>query len=171
MADLDVMAQAVSLPNADPPALAAVSSAAAAEATVPLLDTLPAEWEQLHDVRVGHQVVDHVVIGPNGLFTIDIDADPEVAVAKDDGIYRMGSRVTTPVKAALLGAFRLRARLGEDVFPYPILVTPLEASHHMLGRLGVVPGERIAELIWAHPGRPLRRSERVKILSTLRALR
>lgn len=113
-------------------------------------------------------VIDHVVVGPNGIFTINVDPDPRPAAIADDGIYREGTRVTATVKDALRAASRIRAALGNRVFAYPILVSPLDAGRHQLDRLGVVPGDRIAEYIWSHPGLPMRRSQRLEVQWALR---
>lgn len=131
------------------------------------LETLPREWTVLDQVKVDGFVIDHVVVGPNGIFTVAIDPDPRPAVPGDDGIYRTGGRVTTVVKEALMAAHRLRRQADGTLFAYPILVTTIAAGPEQLDRLGVVRGERIAEYIWSHPGLPLRRSQRQEVLSGL----
>ena len=132
------------------------------------IDRLPTEWSVLDAVVIGGVVVDHVVVGPNGLFTVNLDPDPRPASIGPDGIYREGVRVTTTVKDALMAANRIRRQLGGRVFAYPILVSTLGTDRHQLDRLGVVPGDRIAEYIWSHPGLPLRRSQRLEVQWALR---
>jgi hypothetical protein len=132
------------------------------------LDALPDEWTVADDVAVAGTTVDHVVVGPNGVFTVSIDPDPSPAILGDDGIYRAHQRVTTPVKEALLAAHMLRRQAQGRLFAYPILVAPLQAGVARLERLGVITGDRIAEYIWSHPGLPLRRSQRQEILWSLR---
>lgn len=132
------------------------------------IDRLPAEWSVIDDVHAAGVRIDHVVIGPNGVFTINIDPDPRPAAIGEDGIYRDGTRVTTTVKDALLGAFRLRGELGEGEFAYPILISSIDHPRHQLDRLGVVPGDYIAEYIWSHPGLPMRRSQRLEVQWALR---
>jgi len=131
------------------------------------LDTLPREWTVVDDIPIAGAMIDHVVVGPNGVFTIAVDLNPEPAIPGDDGLYRAGGRVTTPVKNALMAAHRLRAETHGRLFAYPILVTAIAADAEQLDRLGVVRGDRIAEYIWSHPGLPLRRSQRHEILWTL----
>ena len=131
------------------------------------LGTLPREWTVLDRLTIGGMEVDHVVVGPNGVFTIGIDPDPEPAVPGNNGLYRNGVRVTNPVKEALMAAHLLRRQNHGRLFAYPILVTSIAAGPEQLDRLGVVRGDRIAEYIWSHPGLPLRRSQRHEILWTL----
>jgi len=132
------------------------------------IDRLPTEWSVIDDAVIGGVVIDYVVVGPNGVFTINVDPDPRPATIGDDGIYRDGSRVTSTVKNALMAATRLRDDQGGRVFAYPILVSTLDAERHQLDRLGVVAGDRIAEYIWSHPGLPLRRSQRLEVQWALR---
>src|SRR3990172_13005692 len=125
------------------------------------LAPLPADWRVVDGVTLpSGPRIDHVEVGPNGVFTVGVDPETIPAEIHDDGLYRHGVRVTTPVKHALLGAHELRRALGLVTIAYPILVTAIQASRHHLDRLGVVPGERIAEHIWSHPGLPPRRSAR-----------
>lgn len=131
------------------------------------LESLPTEWTVADHVVVAGATVDHVVVGPNGVFTISIDPDPTPATVGDDGIYRGGARATTPVKQALLAAHMLRRESQGRLFAYPILIAAVDASPARLDRLGVIPGNRIAEYIWSHPGLPLRRSQRQEILWSL----
>lgn len=139
-----------------------------AAATRLALDTLPDEWSLVDRVSLGGVSVDHVVVGPNGVFTVAVDPDSRPATPADDVIYRGGLRITDTVKSALTVAHRLRRESRGRLFAYPILVTTLEGDRHQLDRLGVVPGERLAEYIWSHPGLPLRRSERIETLWALR---
>lgn len=131
------------------------------------LERLPAEWTVVDQVSVAGAQLDHVVVGPNGVFTVVVDPDPQPATPTEDGIYRAGVRVTTPVKEAVRAAHLLRREARGMLFAYPILVAALDADRHQLDRLGVVPGDRIAEYIWSHPGLPLRRSQRQEVLWSL----
>ena len=79
-----------------------------------------------------------------------------------------GRRVTTQVKQAQQAAFELRRLLGAagiEVFPYPVLVT--RGADGILGRLRVVPPGCLASAVWRHPGRPLLRSERARVLAAV----
>ncbi|MCJ7725210.1 MAG: hypothetical protein MUP76_02310 [Acidimicrobiia bacterium] len=142
-----------------------------AESAEPL-GVLPAEWARLDAVAVGDDVVDTLLVGPNGLFAVHVDPDLRPAAVRPGiGLLRAGTRQPEQVKRALRNTEALRmalAFLPGDLFPYPVLVTstPGEAGHR-LGRLLVVRPGRLPEVIWRHVSRPLRRSERAAILKTL----
>lgn len=161
------MAQGFTLPHewTDRVALATPDSASSAG-----LHRLPAEWQVVDDVVLPDAIVDHVVVGPNGIFAVCIDPDPAPAAVEHDGLYRNGARVTHAVKSALAAAHDLRGRIGPHVFAYPLLVTAVEGDRAHLDRLGVVAGDRIAEAIWSHPGLPMRRSARLGAVWALRSL-
>lgn len=134
----------------------------------PPLGALPADWTVLDEIP--GVVADRVIVGPNGVFTVVIDPDPRPALLADDGLYRAGTRVTTPVKRALSAAFALRRRLAPtpaDVFPYPLLALNAASPFGFVGRLRVVPADMLAEAVWTHPGRPLLRSQRRAIIGAL----
>lgn len=129
---------------------------------------LPHEWERLDAVALAQHVVDHVVIGPNGVFAVTVDPDDSEATLTADGVVRTGERVKQVVKRALFAATELRNHVGEHVLPYPVLVTGI-TGRGWLGRLGVAGPEACAELIWSHPGRPLTRTERSEVAWSLGA--
>lgn len=134
------------------------------------LNRLPTEWQTVNSVVLADVVIDHVVVGPNGVFAIAIDPDIRPVTIGEDGLYRSGARLTTTVKSALMGAHELRRRVGPQLFAYPMLITEIDAPGGHLDRLGVIPGGRIPEAIWSHPGRPLTRSQRMETLWSLRSL-
>lgn len=134
------------------------------------LSRLPAEWSTVDRVVLADVVIDHVVVGPNGVFTVAIDPDLSPATLGEDGLYRDGTRVTTTVKSIAMAAHALRSRVGSHLFAYPLLVTALDGSPAHLDRLGVIPAGAIPEAIWCHPGRALTRSQRVETLWALRSL-
>lgn len=134
----------------------------------PVPGALPADWTVIPGPLVEGRVVDRVVVGPNGIFAVTVDPDRRPADLTPTGLERGGSPVTTPVQEALHTAFGLRralARGGVDVFPYPLLL--VAGAHGRLDRLLIAPPDRLAEAVWSHPGRPLRRSERARALAVV----
>ena len=121
---------------------------------------------------MGDDTIDLVLIGPNGIFAVHVDPDPEpAAVRPGHGLFHTGVRVPTQVKRALRNTQGLRDRLSSvpgDIFPYPVLVAsaPGEAGHR-LGRLMVVRPGRLAEAVWRHVSRPLTRSDRQAVREAL----
>jgi hypothetical protein len=132
-------------------------------------DHLPDDWSVVGPLLIAGRTLDRVVVGPNGVFAVSIDPDPRTATLAPDGLVRGGQRVTHQVKQALDSAFELRrvlAQAGIDVFPYPVLVA--RSAEGMLGRLQVVPPGCLASAVWRHPGRPLLRSQRARVLAAIR---
>jgi len=162
------MAQAVSLSDGWEPALVLATPQESRDRAG--LSRLPSEWGTVDRVVLDDIVIDHVVVGPNGVFAIAIDPDERPARLEADGLYRDGSRVTTTVKSALYGANALRDRFGSRLFAYPLLVTALEAERGHLDRLAVIGAGGIPEAIWSHPGRALTRSRRGELLWSLHGL-
>jgi hypothetical protein len=149
-------------PEAEAPPLLALVEAPAGR------DRLPEDWTILGPVLIAGRSLDRVVVGPNGVFAVSLDPDPRPATAAPDGLFRGGARVTGQVKQALAAAFELRrvlARAGIDVFPYPVLVS--RGADGLIGRLRVVPPGCLASAVWCHPGRPLRRSQRARVLAAV----
>lgn len=163
------MAEAFTLPDGWVPDLA-LATPSPSERDPAGLSRLPEEWLTVDGVVLGGLDIDHVVIGPNGVFTISIDKDPAPATIETDGLYRDGSRVTESVKNALMAAHDLRGRLGEFTLAYPFLMTSIAGPSARLDRLGIVPGGRIPEAIWNHAGVPLTRSERTAAAWAIRSL-
>lgn len=122
----------------------------AEEATARALVGLPAEWTVLHDVTWPgrrHADVDHVVVGPGGVFVIDSRASRR----------RLGSAATDCAAAArrLAAGARLDGRLvhpvlcvGEgELSPCPhglIACAPGELVGLLVGRATVLAGEELS---------------------------
>ena len=86
------MAQVFTLePTAPPPAEVTYAPFPKAPAR-PTTTVLPAEWTVLDDVRVGGDVIDQVIVGPNGVFTVQFDADLRPAAVRGHGVIRNGVR-------------------------------------------------------------------------------
>jgi len=162
--------------GANPPALAFAPAGQPVQAhpqlqlveAPPRTDGLPGDWSVVGPVLISGRTLDRVVVGPNGVFAVSIDPDPRPASLTTEGLMRGGKRVTTQVKLALVAAHSLRSALaaaGIDVFPYPVLVT--RGAEGMLGRLLVVRPGCLAAAVWNHPGRPLRRSQRARVLAAV----
>jgi hypothetical protein len=131
-------------------------------------DHLPDDWAMVGPVLIAGRTLDRVVVGPNGVFAVTLDPDPRPATLGDDALHRGGQRVTHQVKQALAAAFALRgvlAAAGIATFPYPVLVS--RGADGLLGRLRVVPPGCLASAVWRHPGYPLRRSERARVLAAV----
>lgn len=95
------------------------------------LDRLPDDWKTLHSVPVGNQGsdIDHVVIGPGGVFTINTKNHARVrAQVSPRGIW-VGGHSTRYVRNALFESQRASSALGVDVSPI-ICIIPSVDGHY-----------------------------------------
>lgn len=94
------------------------------EAVAARLASLGAQWRVLHAVRVGERGadIDHVVIGPGGVFTLNAKHHPRAAVwVGGDTVMINGSRVPY-VRNSRHEARRASRLLAEQVgFPVPVV--------------------------------------------------
>ena len=94
------------------------------EAVAARLASLGAQWRLLHAVRVGERGadIDHVVIGPGGVFTVNAKNHPRAAVwVGGDTVMVNGSRVPY-IRNSRHEAGRTSRLLAERVgFPVPVI--------------------------------------------------
>lgn len=141
--------------------------ASAEEHVGSLLEALPAdEWTVIHDASFGHGNVDHILIGPPGVFTIETKSHPgpvrvgrvhgatiRQAQAQRDAIERI---VGVPVEPLLVFSRAyvdrpLARRKGVRVLPGRMLVRHLTRAERRLSREHVHDaGERLAEALRIH---------------------
>lgn len=129
-----------------------------------LLETLPAdEWRVIHDASLGHGNIDHILIGPPGVYTVETKSHPgpvrvgrvhgatiRQAQAQRDAIER-----ATQMKVEPLLVFSrawvdrpLARRKGVRVLPGRMLVRHLERGEQRLSREQVREvSERLAEAL------------------------
>jgi nuclease-like protein len=93
------------------------------------LDRLTAyAWHVLHNVPMGRQgdVIEHLLIGPGGVYTVTARSHPGSTVVVDTHVVRVDGRATSYVRDARLEARRARALLadavGSQVVVRPVVV-------------------------------------------------
>jgi hypothetical protein len=138
--------------------------ASAEEHVGSLLQALPAgSWRVIHDASFGHGNIDHILIGPAGLFTIETKSHPgpvrvgrvhgatiRQAQAQRDAVQRL---VDTPVEPLLVYSRAwvdrpLARRKGVRVLPARVLLSHLQKRHQTLSREQVEDAhERIAQAL------------------------
>ncbi|HLB22090.1 MAG TPA: nuclease-related domain-containing protein [Solirubrobacteraceae bacterium] len=115
-----------------------------------LLEQLPASsWRVIHDASFGHGNIDHILVGPAGLFTIETKSHPgpvrvgrvhgatiRQAHAQRDAVQRV---VDMPVEPLLVYSRAwvdrpLARRKGVRVLPARVLLSHLRKRHHTLSR-------------------------------------
>jgi hypothetical protein len=115
-----------------------------------LLEQLPAgSWRVIHDASFGHGNIDHILIGPAGLFTIETKSHPgpvrvgrvhgatiRQAQAQRDAVQRV---IDVPVEPLLVYSRAwvdrpLARRKGVRVLPARVLLGHLRKRHQTLSR-------------------------------------
>lgn len=93
------------------------------------LDRLTAyAWHVQHNVPMGRQgdVIEHLLIGPGGVYTVTVRSHPGSTVVVDTHVVRVDGRATSYVRDARLEARRARALLadavGSQVVVRPVVV-------------------------------------------------
>jgi Nuclease-related domain len=106
------------------------------------LDDLPANWHVLHFVAIDPEPdarrIDHIAIGPAGIFTIYVEHQPGATVWISEHSMTINGRETDQVGQARFDARRAGDRLtqdcGVDVTVQSVLVLIGAATMHMLSR-------------------------------------
>lgn len=73
--------------------------AAGEEAVAKELDKLPDGWFVVNDVRVGESQIDHIVLGPKGIFCIETKHSGTVRIDKGGNFYRLEKKMWVPTNS------------------------------------------------------------------------
>lgn len=131
------------------------------EATAVELARLPHTWTVLHDITVGSRGanLDHVVIGPAGVFVINTKHRPNADVAVSDAV-RVNGHHTNYIAAGEREATVVAQRLGDALRrPVPVMPVLLFVGHRTLTDKGgtrpvqVGPLDAIVDWLLAQPQR------------------
>ena len=87
-----------------------------------LLEALPEGWRVFHDVELEGENADHVVVGPPGVFSVEVKHYAGRVVARPDGLFVNGRRQDRIVRQAWRQAHMLEAWLGVEVQPVLVFV-------------------------------------------------
>ncbi|WP_254431557.1 nuclease-related domain-containing protein [Meiothermus sp. PNK-Is4] len=114
------------------------------------LEQLPTGWRVFHDLDLGGENVDHLVIGPAGIFNVEVKNYSGKVIATPRGLYNKGQRQDEVVKQAWRQSHRLREIFGVEVKPILVFVgDQLEGD-----RVGKLPVKRPDELLSYFKGLP-----------------
>lgn len=135
------------------------------QAVAEQLGRLGAEWRVLHAVRVGERGadIDHVVVGPTGVFTVNSKNHPKASVWVGGDTVMVNGRRVPYVRNSRFEAKRASRMLAEHVgFPVPVigLVAVVGARRGFTvraqpadGAVAVVPRRGIGRFLKAQPPR------------------
>mgnify|MGYP000259796344 CR=1 FL=1 len=116
-----------------------------------LLSRLPSTWKVYHDVDLGGENADHVVVGPAGVFNVEVKNYTGPVEARPNGLWVRGQRRDDLVRQAWRQAHKLQELLGVEV--QPILVFLGKKVNGQVGRLWVMGEEDLLGHLKALPPR------------------
>jgi hypothetical protein len=94
------------------------------------LNELPDDWHVFHNVQLQKEFdLDHVIIGPTGMFCLSTKSNRGIYTVRPDGMYELNGKETDHVHEAQRLALKLKDRmvdsLGEVPWIQPVLMAPL----------------------------------------------
>ncbi|MGC8875714.1 nuclease-related domain-containing protein [Thermus sp.] len=116
-----------------------------------VLARLPLGWRVFHDVDLGGENADHVVVGPPGVFNVEVKNYSGPIEVRPEGLWVRGSRRDDLVRQAWRQAHKLKELLGVEV--QPVLVFVGKRVKGEVGRLPVLGEEDLLPYLRAQPHR------------------
>ncbi|WP_448567517.1 nuclease-related domain-containing protein [Thermus sp.] len=116
-----------------------------------VLSGLPSTWKVYHDVDLGGENADHVVVGPAGVFNVEVKNYTGPVEVRPNGLWVRGQRRDDLVRQAWRQAHKLQELLGVEV--QPILVFWGKKVNGQVGRLWVMGEEDLLPHLKALPPR------------------
>ncbi|GAB5603609.1 hypothetical protein FJNA_21350 [Thermus sp. FJN-A] len=116
------------------------------------LAELPSTWRVFHDVDLGGENADHVVVGPPGVFNVEVKNYTGTIRATPKGLWVRGERRDDLVRQAWRQAHKLRELLGVEVEPLLVFVSG-KLEGRQVGRLPVLRPEEVAPYLKGLPPR------------------
>ncbi|GAB6942446.1 nuclease-related domain-containing protein [Thermus brockianus] len=117
-----------------------------------VLAGLPSTWRVFHDVDLGGENADHVVVGPPGVFNVEVKNYTGKIQATPKGLWIRGERRDDLVRQAWRQAHKLRELLGVEVEPLLVFVGG-ELEGRQVGRLPVLRPEEVVPYLKGLPSR------------------
>ena len=114
-----------------------------------LLSGLPSTWKVYHDVDLGGENADHVVVGPADVFNVEVKNYTGSVEVRPNGLWVRGQRRDDLVRQAWRQAHKLQELLGVEV--QPILVFLGRKVKGQVGRLWVMGEEDLLAHLKALP--------------------
>ena len=133
------------------------------------LSALPGGWRVFHDVDLGGENADHVVVSSRGVFTIEVKNYSGRISVTPNGLYTHGKRNDLVVKQAWRQAHKLRERLGVEVEPLLVFVgSRLDGDR--VGHLRVMTSGEVVPYLLSQTERKLEYEVARRLFSELDAL-
>lgn len=114
------------------------------------LEKLPNGWRVFHDLDLEGENVDHLVVGPGGIFNLEVKNYSGKVIATPKGLWNKGKRQDKIVKQAWRQSHKLRELLGVEVVPILVFVGD-ELEGHQVGRLLVMQPKQAVDYLQVLP--------------------
>lgn len=114
------------------------------------LEKLPNGWRVFHDLDLGGENVDHLVVGPGGVFNLEVKNYSGKVIATPKGLWNNGKRQDKIVKQAWRQSHKLRELLGVEVVPILVFVGD-ELEGNQVGKLMVMRPKLAVEYLQTLP--------------------
>lgn len=101
------------------------------------LEQLPTGWRVFHDVNLDGENADHMVVGRQGVFNVEVKNYSERVLATPNGLWVNGRRNDKIVRQAWRQAHKLRDALGMEVQPV-LVFAGARFEGERVGRLPVL---------------------------------
>lgn len=114
-----------------------------------VLEQLPTGWRVFHDVDLGGENADHVVIGPGGAFAVEAKNYSAPVTATPKGLFVGSRRNDRIVKQAWRASHKLRELLGVEVSPVLVFTGSIDGDR--AGRLPVLSPDQLPQFLRSRP--------------------
>ncbi len=115
-----------------------------------VLAQLPDSFQVFNDIDLDGENADHVVVGPTGVFSVEVKHYKGQVKARPNGLYVNGYRQDRIVRQAWRQAHKLRARLGVEVEPVLVFVGA-RVEGEAAGKLPVLTPDELLGFIKGRP--------------------
>jgi hypothetical protein len=114
------------------------------------LANLPEGWRVFHDLDLGGENVDHLAVGPAGVFNLEVKNYSGKVIATPKGLWNKGQKQDKIVKQAWRQSHKLRELLEVEVVPILVFVGH-ELEGNRVGRLMVMHPKQAVEYLRTMP--------------------
>lgn len=117
-----------------------------------ILEELPEGFGVFHDVDLGEENADHVVVGPGGVFNVEVKNYSGSIRVRPNGLYVNGKRNDKIIRQAWRQAHKLKELLGVEVEPVLVFIKG-HLDGERVGRLPILKPDTLKKFLLDRPKR------------------